>query len=99
LTSELPFMVGKTQESHGARSGLYGRCSNGFPPILVRVPTTTSQLCNADAPLRLLCHPKKSTFKTTVTPFLRGGWSVIRTHCLPKEVLQKRDHHHTSKKF
>jgi hypothetical protein len=27
------FMVGKAQKSHGARSGLYGRCSNGVPPI------------------------------------------------------------------
>jgi hypothetical protein len=28
-------MVGKAQKSHGARSGLYGRCSNGVPPIHV----------------------------------------------------------------
>jgi hypothetical protein len=27
------FMVGKAQKSHGARSGLYGGCSNGVPPI------------------------------------------------------------------
>jgi hypothetical protein len=27
------FMVGKAQKSHGARSGLYGRCSNGVPPV------------------------------------------------------------------
>jgi hypothetical protein len=33
LTSELPFMVGKAQILHGARSGLYGRCSKGVPPI------------------------------------------------------------------
>jgi len=26
-------MVGKAQKSHGARSGLYGGCSNGVPPI------------------------------------------------------------------
>jgi hypothetical protein len=26
-------MVGKAQNSHGARSGLYGGCSNGVPPI------------------------------------------------------------------
>jgi hypothetical protein len=26
-------MVGKAQKSHGAKSGLYGRCSNGVPPI------------------------------------------------------------------
>jgi hypothetical protein len=27
------FIVGKSQKSHGARSGLYGGCSNGVPPI------------------------------------------------------------------
>jgi hypothetical protein len=26
-------MVGKGQEFHGARSGLYGECSDGVPPI------------------------------------------------------------------
>jgi hypothetical protein len=26
-------MVGKAQKSHGARSGLYGGCSNGVPRI------------------------------------------------------------------
>jgi hypothetical protein len=29
-----PFsFVGKAQKSHGARPGLYGRCSDGVPPI------------------------------------------------------------------
>jgi hypothetical protein len=27
------FMAGKGQKSHGARCGLYGRCSTGLPPI------------------------------------------------------------------
>jgi hypothetical protein len=26
-------MVGKAQKLHGARSGLYGGCSSGVPPI------------------------------------------------------------------
>jgi hypothetical protein len=26
-------MVGKAKKSHGARSGLYGGCSDGVPPI------------------------------------------------------------------
>jgi hypothetical protein len=26
-------MVGKAQKSHGARSGVYGGCTNGVPPI------------------------------------------------------------------
>jgi hypothetical protein len=37
LRNSLPrsslFMIGKTQTSHGARSGLNGGCSNGVPPI------------------------------------------------------------------
>jgi hypothetical protein len=33
LASELFFMAGKAQKSLGARSGLYGGCSNGVPPI------------------------------------------------------------------
>jgi hypothetical protein len=33
LTSELLFHSWKTQKSHGARSGLYGGCSDGVPPI------------------------------------------------------------------
>jgi hypothetical protein len=42
LRSFLPrsslFMVEKDQKSHGARSGLYGGCSNGVPPIYVFQP-------------------------------------------------------------
>jgi hypothetical protein len=33
LASELLFMVGKAQKSDGERSGLYGGCSDGVPPI------------------------------------------------------------------
>jgi hypothetical protein len=48
-------MVGKAQKSHGARSGLNGGCSNGG----------STDLGEADAPLRLLRYPKKGSFKTT----------------------------------
>jgi hypothetical protein len=34
------FMVGKAEKSHGARSGLYGGCSNGIPPIHLFKPNT-----------------------------------------------------------
>jgi hypothetical protein len=50
------FTVVKAQKLHGARSGLYDECSNGVPPISVRVSIATFQSRNADAPLRLLCH-------------------------------------------
>jgi hypothetical protein len=69
LTSELLFMVGKAQKSHGARSGLYGGCYNVVPPISVIASIATFQLRNADAPLSMLHHPKKGSFKTTVTHF------------------------------
>jgi hypothetical protein len=93
------FMIGKAQKSHGARSGLYGGCSNGVPPILLSASIATFQSRNADAPIRLLRHPKKGSFKTTVTPFSRSGWSVVKVHRVPREVLRKRDRHHNSTKF
>jgi hypothetical protein len=66
-------MVGKAQKSLGVRSGLYGGCSNGDPPISVSASITTFQSRNADASLRLLRHPKRGYFKTTVTPFSKNG--------------------------
>jgi hypothetical protein len=62
-------MVGKAQKSHRARSELYGACSNGVPPISVSASIATFESRNADTPLRLLRHPKKCYFKTTVTTF------------------------------
>jgi hypothetical protein len=41
------------------RSGLYGGCSNGVPPMSVSEYIATFKSRNADAPLRLLHHPKK----------------------------------------
>jgi hypothetical protein len=57
---------------------------------LVSVSITTSQSRNADAPLRLLRHPKKGSFKTTVTQFSRSGWSVVRSASLAKGGTSKR---------
>jgi hypothetical protein len=84
-------MVEKAQKSHGVRSGLYGGCSNGVPPISVSVSITIFQSYNADPPLRLLHHPTMGSFKMTVTPFSRSGWSVVRSALLAKEgTLKKR---------
>jgi hypothetical protein len=77
-------MVGKAQKSHRTRSGLYGGCSSGVPPISVSASVANFQSRNADAPLRLLRHPKKGPFKTTVTPFSRSEWSVVRRASLAK---------------
>jgi hypothetical protein len=68
-------MVGKTPKSHGARSELYGGCSNRVPPISVSAYISTFQSRNADAPLRLIRHPKKSSLKTTVNSVLEK-WVV-----------------------
>jgi hypothetical protein len=90
LTSELPFfVVGKAQKSHGARYGLYGGCSNGLPPIWVSASIATFHSCNADAPL-IFRHSKKSSFKTTVTPFSRSGRSVVRSASLAKGGTSKK---------
>jgi hypothetical protein len=82
-------MVGKAQKSHGARSGLYGGCSNGVPPMSVSASTATFQLRKAKAPPRLLRHPRKGSFKTIVTPFSRSGWSVARSASLAKGGTSK----------
>jgi hypothetical protein len=83
-------MVGKAQKSHGTRSGLYGGCSNGVPPISVSASIATFQSRISDAPLGLHRHPKKSSFKTTVTPFSRSGWSVVRSALLVKGGTSKK---------
>jgi hypothetical protein len=81
LTSELPFHGWKSPK---IASGLHGGCSNGVPPISVSASIAAFQSRNADAPLSLLRHPKNGSFKTTVTPFSRGGWSVVRSTSLVK---------------
>jgi hypothetical protein len=64
------FMVGKVQKSHGKRSGLYDGCSNGVPPISVNASIVTLATCGLVLSCRLLRHPKKGSFKTTVTQTL-----------------------------
>jgi hypothetical protein len=90
-------MVGKAQKSYVSRSGLYGRCSNGVPPISVGTSIATFQSCNADAPLRLLRRPKKGTFKRTVTPFSRIGWGVVIASFAEGGTSKKRPSPHLHK--
>jgi hypothetical protein len=52
-------MVGKAQKSHGARSGLYGGCSNGVPPIHLfqaehRIQIRSSSSWKADGMMTVL---------------------------------------------
>jgi hypothetical protein len=91
-------MVGKAQKSHGTRPGLYGGCSNGVLTISVSAFIATFQSRNADAQLRLLHHPKKSSFKPTITPFSRSGWSVVRRASLAMgDTSKKRPSPHLHK--
>jgi hypothetical protein len=83
-------MVGKAQKSHGARSGLYDGCSNGVTPISVSASITTFQSRNADVPLRSVRHPKKGSFKMTLTLFSISGWSVVRSVSLAKGGISKK---------
>jgi hypothetical protein len=83
-------MVRKVHKSHGARSGLYSGCSNGVPPTSVSASIATFESCNADAPLRLLRHPKKGSFKMTITPFSTSGWGVVRSASLAKGGTSKK---------
>jgi Tfp pilus assembly protein PilW len=83
-------MVGKAQKSHEARYGLYGRCSNGVPPISVSASIATFQSRNSDAPLRLLRHPKNGSLKAIVTLLSRSEWSVVRSASLAKGGTSKK---------
>jgi hypothetical protein len=47
----------------------------------------------------MLHHPEKGSFKMTVTPFLRGGWSIVRNALLAKGGTSKKETHCTSTKF
>jgi hypothetical protein len=85
-----PFLLfEKPRNRMGARSGLYGGCPNRVTPISVSASITNIQSRNADAQLRLLRHPKKGSFKTTVTPFSRSEWSVVRSASLAKGGTSK----------
>jgi hypothetical protein len=53
-------------------------------------PLHTFELRNADAPLRLPRHPKRGSFKTTVTTFSVSWWSVIRNASLAKGGTSKK---------
>jgi hypothetical protein len=91
------FMVGKVQKSHGAKSGLYGGCSNGVQPI---------QFFQAEQRIQFRsCHmrflgfsnhekgaPKQETSKwsTVCSTFSISGWSVVRSASLAKGGTSKK---------
>jgi hypothetical protein len=84
-------MVGKAQKSHGARSGLYGGCSNGIPTIHFFQVEHRIQL--RSRPMRFLGFSSQekgaprqeiSKWSTVCSTFSRSGWSVVRSASLAK---------------
>jgi hypothetical protein len=90
-------MVGKPQKSHGARSGLYGGCSNGVPPI---------HCFQAEHRIHFRCRPMRflgfsshekgaprqeiSKLLTVCITFSRSGWSVVTSTSLAKGGTSKK---------
>jgi hypothetical protein len=90
-------MVGKAQESHGARSGLYGGCSDGVPPSTFSKPNTEFNLdlapCDfwAFQAMKRELQGKKFRLSSTVySTFSRSGWSVVRSASLAKGGTSKK---------
>jgi hypothetical protein len=82
-------MVGKAQKLPGVSSKLYGICSNEISLILLSASIATSQSHNADALNKVALPSKKGSFKMTITPFLRSGWSTVRSSLLAKGGTSK----------
>jgi hypothetical protein len=99
LRSFLPrsslFMVGKAQKSHGARSGLYGGCSNGVPQVHFFQAEHRIQF--NFRPMRFLSwafltmvrEQEISKWSTVRSTFSRSGWSVVRSASLSKGGTSK----------
>jgi hypothetical protein len=91
------FMAGKAQKSHGARSGLYGGCSDGVPPI---------HFFQAEHRIQFRCRPMRfmgfyshekgaprqeiSKWSTVCSKFSRSGWSVVRSASLAEGGTSKK---------
>jgi hypothetical protein len=101
LQNSLPrsslFIVGKAQKSHGARSGLYGRCSNGDPPI--HFFQVEHRIQFRSRPMRFLgfysrekraLRQEISKWWTVCSTFSRSGWSVVRSASLAKGGTSKK---------
>jgi len=80
------FIVGNAQKSHGARSELYGRCSNGVPPI--RFFQAEHRIQFRSHPMRFLgfSNHEKGALKQKISKwsmvcnmFSRSGWSIRST--------------------
>jgi hypothetical protein len=88
LTQSSLFMVGKAQKSHGARCGLYGRCSNGVP--LIHFLQAKDRIQFRSHPMQFLGFsnhkrgaPRQSISKWSMvcSTFSRCGWGTVRSAC------------------
>jgi hypothetical protein len=90
-------VVGKAQKSQGARSGLYGGCSNGVPPIhFFQVEDRIQFRSRPMRFLRFSNHEKGvsmqeiSNWSTVCSTFSRNGWSVVRSSSLANGGTSKK---------
>jgi hypothetical protein len=90
-------MVGKVQKSHGARSGLYGGCSDGVLPIHFFQAEHRIQF--RSRPMRFLGFsdhekgaPRQETFEVIngLQHVFGSGWSVVRSASLAKGGTSKK---------
>jgi hypothetical protein len=100
-----PLPARKAQKSHGARSGLYGGCSNGVPPI--HFFQTEHRIQFKSRPIRLLGFSnhekgaprqetsKRSTARSTQHAPREAGAALQEVHRLSREVFRKRVRHRT----
>jgi hypothetical protein len=93
-----PLMVGKAQKSDRARSGLYGGCSNGVPPIHLFASRTKNSIQISPHAISELFQPWKgaprqeiSKWSTIYNTFSRSGWSVVRSASLAKGGTSKKE--------
>jgi hypothetical protein len=90
-------MVGKAQKSHGARSGLYGGCSNGVPSIHFFQAEHRIQFRSRPMPFLGFSNyengvPRQEIWKwsTVCSTFSRSGWSIVRSASLAKGRTSER---------
>jgi hypothetical protein len=98
-------MVGKAQKPHGAKSGQYGRCSNGVQ--LIHFSQAEHRIQFRSHPMQFLGFsnqekgaPRQEISKRSVvfSMFLRSGWNIVRSASLTKRgTLVKRPSLHLHK--
>jgi hypothetical protein len=76
-------MVGKAQKSHGARSGLYGGCSNGVPPI---------HFFQAEHRIQFRSRPMHTKFRLETLTEEITGTSAIQSRSRPMRFLGFSNH-------